>query len=411
VTPLASTLPRDNPCLGEELSATGCPITRTTRTLDAAGRIATERFDVLDPQQIEPTFVPVVSFVVAFERDDAGRIVAERRDDHQDGTVDRLTRRTFDADGTLRRVEQVELEAGTPTHTTVHEYDAAGRETLVFHSAGRFSDTVRTVYDPAGRETARDEFENDRLAARTTWTRRSDGEPEARVRVDGNGRALDETRWRYGQEGRLEAREARDLPDGVGGFQRLLVTRYDAAGRTLRTSEDHPNDGVEDAAEETTFDPAGRRVRARTFQRGTQTSESLWAYTPDGRLLTEDTVAPARGVEVRVRYSPDGSAVSTTRRPVAGGVFVLVRHLDAAGRMRVEEIDRDGDGVPDARWSQSFDAEGRPTRVESDLDADGSPETRNTWRYDAVGNLLTMSVEENGAVVRTVRNDYTCFGP
>ena len=407
--PRGSSLVRAFACVEEALAPSGCPITRTTRTLDRAGRVVSERFEVLDPSRIEQTYVRVTDRLVTFTYDAAGRAVLERRDDDLDGVDDEVTRRSFDADGTLRRVETTR-GAGDDTSTHVREFDAQGLETLVLSAAGRFREETRTAYDPAGRALWREERTNGRLAARTTWSYRPDGAPTDRVRARADGAVLDETRWRYDDAGRLAAREERDLPDGALRLQRLRVTRFDAAGREVRSAEDYPLDGAEDAAHETDFDAAGRRLRERTFLEGERTSETVYTYAPDGRLAAADTAAPRNGVEVRVRYAPDGSAVSTTVQRSQSRTSVVTRHLDAAGRETLQETDRDGDGAVDGRWTYRFDAAGRPLATESDVDGDGTIDGREAWRYDGAGNLLSTRREFRDVEARETRFDYGCFG-
>ena len=414
--PATATLPRGSAvvrpfaCVEELVDPSGCPITRTTRSLDRAGRVVSERFEVLDPSRIEAVYVIVTHYLTTYEYDGAGRVVAERRDDDLDGAVDVVTRRAYDADGTLRLLEVTRDEGGDERHTALTEFNAQGLETLRSNTSGRYSDEVRNGHDAAGKPLWREERENGRLTARTTWTYASDGAPIARVRTRSDGRTLDETRWHYDAAGRLEAREEGDLPDGALHLQRLRVTRLDAAGREVWNGEDYPHDGVVDAATETTFDAAGRRLRERTLLGGQQTAETVWTYDVAGRMLTEDTVAPRNGVDVSVRYALDGSAVSTTRQRNAARTSTFVRHLDAGGRTVFEAVDRDSDGAPESVGRSRFDAAGRPLLTESDHDGDGVVDSRETWRYDAAGNLLVMRREPWRAESREARSDYGCFG-
>jgi hypothetical protein len=414
--PATASLPRGSAavrpfaCVEELVGPSGCPITRTTRSLDRAGRVVSERFEVLDPSRIEATYVIITDHLTTFEYDGAGRVVAERRDDDLDGVVDVDTRRTYDADGTLRLLEVTRDEGGDARHTTRTEFNAQGQETLVAHAAGRYTDEVRSGYDAAGAPLWREERENGRLTARTAWTYAPSGAPVARVRVRADGRTLDETRWVYDATGRLEAREEGDLTDGALHLQRLRVTRFDAAGREVWSGEDYPHDGVVDAARETTFDAAGRRLRERTLLGGEQSAETVWTYDAAGRTLTANTVAPRNGVDVNVRYAPDGSAVSTTRQRARDRTSTFTRHLDAGGRSVFEEVDRDSDGAPESVWRSRFDAAGRPLLTESDHDGDGVVDARETWRYDAAGNLLVMRREPGQSESRETRSDYGCFG-
>jgi hypothetical protein len=397
-------------CVEELVDPSGCPITRTTRSLDRAGRVVSERFEVLDPSRIEAVYVIVTDHLTTFAYDGTGRVVAERRDDGLDGSVDVVTRRVYDADGTLRLLEVTRSEGGDERHTARTEFNAQGLETLRLNTSGRYSDEVRNGYDAAGNPLWREERENGRLTARTAWTYAADGAPVARVRARGDGRTLDETRWRYDAAGRLEAREEGDLPNGALHLQRLRVTRFDAAGRAVWSGEDYPHDGVVDASTETTFDAAGRRLRERTRLGEQQTAETVWTYDVAGRMLTEDTVAPRNGVDVSVRYAPDGSAVSTTRQRAAARTSTFVRHLDAGGRTVFEAVDRDSDGAPESVWRSRYDAAGRPLLTESDHDGDGVVDARETWRYDPAGNLLTTRREPWRAEPREARSDYGCFG-
>ncbi len=191
-------------CVEELVDPSGCPITRTTRSLDRAGRVVSERFEVLDPSRIEAVYVIVTDHLTtARSAVRRRRVVAERRDDGLDGSLDVVTRRAYDADGTLRLLEVTPQRGrSAERHTRAHRVQRPGDGDAASRTpSGRSSDEVRNGYDAAGSALWREERENGRLTARTAWTYAVDGTPLARVRARGDGRTLDETRWRYDAQG------------------------------------------------------------------------------------------------------------------------------------------------------------------------------------------------------------------
>jgi RHS repeat-associated protein len=230
---------------------------------------------------------------------------------------------------------------------TRHEYDAAGRQTLVTDALGR---QTLTVYDAANRP----------FITVANW----DGTPITSVEDCAFPPAQPDTNictvTLYDQFGRPAATQ-----DALGN---MVEMGYDSLGRVVTMTRYLDDMPVQTG---TAYDAAGRRI-SQTDAEG-QTTNFL--YDSLNRPLT--TISPG-GVVMTQTYDAAGRVVSTTNNLNQ----VTVMGYDALGRLLTV---RDGEGNV---TSHEYDVLGNQTAV---IDANG---VRTAYGYDALDRLVFVVENE-----------------
>jgi YD repeat-containing protein len=324
---------------------------------------------------------------VRWDRDAAGRVTREQRDEGGDGKIDHeerfeldpagrtLRQRILGPDGRHGNDIQLSHDAGGRVVRELADHDGDGKPDVEFRTrhdgAGRVLEVwrdddgdgkpdgiERTSYDEAGRLTR-------------TWT------------LDGRGHTTADTRKAYDASGHI-IREWSD-PDGRGRVDWSTWHEVDAAGRPVRTREDTDGDGKIDQVAERSYDAAGRVTLERTDE-GADGSfdERGTSYDAAGRQTRTWTDVGGDGsleYERAAVYDADGLRVEArlTRRKVT----IVTRYTYDTQRREIgTTMDTGADGTVDATTTTQYDGAGR--RV---LHRDRRGREAR-WRYDDQGRLI-----------------------
>jgi len=218
--------------------------------------------------------------------------------------------------------------------------------------------------------------------------------------VDPDGDLVAYTRYRYTVDGLLSQSEEVSLAQDGRGAQSGRTVRtthtYDRRRRLVRTDVDRASGTrVPTLAQRMTYEyaPAGHLATAMRDRGGDGAINETVQYGPDGRVRLWELDGNGDGqVDVRhtITYDEGGNELERIQEH-PGGTFHRVWTYDGDTPIQHTEDALDAEGQITARIRRSFDVAGNLVLTEQDLGHDGTPEYREIFTYDGEERRLSWT--------------------